>query len=85
MRALTKKQKKILDNYRHINSIVKLPPDIYSELEKLNDWEGIYQAVDMYLWDNKGKELKTALLNEAEKRGFNKDHLDKHLEVVVID
>jgi len=54
MRALTKKQKKILDNHRHINSIVKLPPDIYSELEKLNDWEGIYQAVDMYLWDNKG-------------------------------
>ena len=54
MRALTKKQKKILDNYSHINSIVKLPPDIYSELEKLNDWEGIYQAVDMYLWDNKG-------------------------------
>ena len=33
----------------------------------------------------KNRELKTALLNEAEKRGFNKDHLDKHLEVVVID
>mgnify|MGYP003142170979 CR=1 FL=1 len=31
------------------------------------------------------RELKSALLNEAEKRGFNKDHLDKHLEVVVID
>ena len=29
--------------------------------------------------------LKGALLNEAEDRGFNKDHLDKHLEVVVID
>jgi len=35
--------------------------------------------------NSKTKELKTALLNEAEKRGFNKDHLDKHLEVVVID
>jgi len=33
----------------------------------------------------KNRELKNALLNEAEKRGFNKDHLDKHLEVVVID
>jgi len=29
--------------------------------------------------------LKGALLNEAEDRGFNKNHLDKHLEVVVID
>ena len=30
------------------------------------------------------RELKSALLNEAEKRGFNKDHLDKHLEVIVV-
>jgi len=29
------------------------------------------------------RELKNALLNEAEKRGFNKDHLDKHLEVIM--
>ena len=30
------------------------------------------------------EDLKTALLNEAEKRGFNKDHLDKHLEVITV-
>ena len=30
------------------------------------------------------RELKTALLNEAEDRGFNKDHLDKHLEVITV-
>ena len=30
------------------------------------------------------RELKSALLNEAEKRGFNKDHLDKHLEVITV-
>ena len=30
------------------------------------------------------RELKNALLNEAEKRGFNKDHLDKHLEVITV-
>ena len=30
------------------------------------------------------RELKSALLNEAEKRGFNKDHLDKHLEVIAV-
>ena len=31
----------------------------------------------------KRKNLKTAILDEAEKRGFNKDHLDKHLEVII--
>ena len=30
------------------------------------------------------RELKNALLNEAEKRGFNEDHLDKHLEVITV-
>ena len=30
------------------------------------------------------RELKNALLNEAEDRGFNKDHLDKHLEVITV-
>ena len=31
----------------------------------------------------KKKNLKTAILDEAEKRGFNKDHLDKHLTVII--
>jgi len=52
MYGLTKKQKKILDNYKHINSIKDLPSDVYAELEEINDWEMIYQTVNMYLWDN---------------------------------
>ena len=31
------------------------------------------------------RELKNSLLNEAEDRGFDRDHLNKHLEVVVVD
>lgn len=55
MYGLTKKQKKILDNYKHINSIKDLPSDVYAELEEINDWEMIYQTVNMYLWDNSDK------------------------------
>ena len=52
MRKLTKKQKKILDQYKHIGSINKLPYDVWDEIQEINDTEILYQNVDTYLWDN---------------------------------
>ena len=52
MRKLTKKQKKILDQYKHIGSINKLPYDVWDEIQEINDTEILYQNVDRYLWDN---------------------------------
>ena len=52
MYGLTKKQKKILNNYQHVPKIEELPSGVYRKLEEINDWERIYQEVDMYLWDN---------------------------------
>ena len=51
MRNLTSKQKKILDKYKHINSMEELPYDVYEKLEKINNTEILYQNVDMYLRD----------------------------------
>jgi hypothetical protein len=50
MRKLTRKQKKILDQYKHIGSINKLPYDVWDEIQEINDTELLY--LDRYLWDN---------------------------------
>ena len=52
MIKLTRKQKKILDQYKHIGSINKLPYDVWDEIQEINDTEILYQNVDRYLWDN---------------------------------
>ena len=52
MRKLTRKQKKILDQFKHINGIDKLPYDVWDEIQEINDTEILYQNVDRYLWDN---------------------------------
>ena len=52
MRKLTKKQKKILDQFKDISGIDKLPHDIWDEIQEINDTEILYQNVDRYLWDN---------------------------------
>ena len=56
-RQLNKEQKEILDKFGNINSINDLPHHIYWSIIELNDFETIYQVIDMYLWDNteKGK------------------------------
>ena len=56
-RQLNKEQKEILAKFGNINSIDDLPHHIYWSIIELNDFETIYQVIDMYLWDNteKGK------------------------------
>ena len=56
MRKLTKKQKIILDQFKHINGIDKLPYDVWDEIQEINDTEILYQNVDRYLWDNYSSE-----------------------------
>ena len=52
MRKLTRKQKIILDQFKDINCIDKLPHDIWDEIQEINNTEILYQEVDTYLWDN---------------------------------
>ena len=52
MRKLTRKQKIILDQFKDINGIDKLPHDIWYEIQEINNTEILYQEVDTYLWDN---------------------------------
>ena len=52
MRKLTKKQKIILDQFKDISGIDKLPHDIWDEIQEINNTEILYQEVDTYLWDN---------------------------------
>ena len=57
-RQLNKKQLEILDKYVcKYKSAQDLPYTIYYDILRLNDFETIYQVIDMYLWDNteKGK------------------------------
>ena len=54
-RQLNKEQKEILDKFGNINSINDLPHHIYWSIIELNDFETIYQVIDMYLWDNTNK------------------------------
>jgi hypothetical protein len=57
MRLLTKKQKKILDNYRNISRLEDLPDGVFEQLEKINDTEILWSETNRYLNDNYLREL----------------------------
>ena len=57
MRALTKKQKKILDKYIDARRLEELPTGVYEQLEKINDTEILWSEVNRYLNDNHLKHL----------------------------
>jgi hypothetical protein len=57
MRQLTKKQKKILDNYINARRLEELPAGVYEQLEKINDTEILWSEVNRYLNDNYTREL----------------------------
>lgn len=57
MRQLTKKQKKILDNYKNISRLEDLPEGIFEQLEKINDTEILWSETNRYLSDNYYKNL----------------------------
>ena len=52
MRQLTKKQKKILDNYKNISRFEELPNGVFEELEKINNTEILWSETNRYLSDN---------------------------------
>ena len=57
MRQLTKKQKKILDNYINARRLEELPAGVYEQLEKINDTEILWSETNRYLNDNYMREL----------------------------
>jgi len=57
MRQLTKKQKKILDNYRNVLRLEDLPEGVFEQLEKINDTEILWSETNRYLNDNYMREL----------------------------
>ena len=57
MRQLTKKQKKILDNYINARRLEELPTGVYEQLEKINDTEILWSETNRYLNDNYMREL----------------------------
>jgi hypothetical protein len=57
MRQLTKKQKKILDNYINIYRLEDLPNGVFEQLEKINDTEILWSETNRYLSDNYYKNL----------------------------
>ena len=57
MRQLTKKQKKILDNYRNVAKLEDLPDGVFEQLEKINDTEILWSETNRYLNDNYMREL----------------------------
>ena len=57
MRQLTKKQKKILDNYRNVHRLEDLPEGVFEQLEKINDTEILWSETNRYLNDNYMREL----------------------------
>jgi hypothetical protein len=57
MRLLTKKQKKILDNYRNVSRLEDLPNGVFEQLEKINDTEILWSETNRYLNDNYMREL----------------------------
>ena len=57
MRQLTKKQKKILDNYRNVPRLEDLPDGVFEQLEKINDTEILWSETNRYLNDNYMREL----------------------------
>jgi hypothetical protein len=52
MRQLTKKQKKILDNYINARRLEELPTGVYEQLEKINNTEILWSETNRYLNDN---------------------------------
>jgi predicted AlkP superfamily phosphohydrolase/phosphomutase len=64
MRQLTKKQKKILDNYRNISRLEDLPDGVFEQLEKINDTEILWSETNRYLNDNYLKDLYGNALKE---------------------
>jgi len=57
MRQLTKKQKKILDNYTNARRLEELPTGVFEQLEKINDTEILWSETNRYLSDNYYKNL----------------------------
>jgi hypothetical protein len=57
MRLLTKRQKKILDNYRNVSRLEDLPDGVFEQLEKINDTEILWSETNRYLGDNYLREL----------------------------
>jgi hypothetical protein len=57
MRQLTKKQKKILDNYINIYRLEDLPDGVFEQLEKINNTEILWSETNRYLSDNYHKNL----------------------------
>ena len=57
MRALTKKQKKILDKYINASRLEELPTGVYEQLEKINDTEILWSEINRYLNDRHLKHL----------------------------
>ena len=57
MRQLTKRQKKILDNYRNVRRLEDLPDGVFELLEKINDTEILWSETNRYLNDNYLKDL----------------------------
>jgi hypothetical protein len=57
MRQLTKKQKKILDNYTNARRLEELPTGVYEQLEKINDTEILWSEINRYLNDRHLKHL----------------------------
>jgi len=57
MRQLTKKQKKILDNYINIYRLEDLPNGVFEQLEKINNTEILWSETNRYLSDNYYKNL----------------------------
>lgn len=70
MRQLTKKQKKILDNYKTIYRLEDLPNGIFEQLEKINDTEILWSETNRYLSDNYYKNLYVKNNNGVVKLWF---------------
>lgn len=51
MRELTPAQQDILKKHPDISSVDELPDDEWEEIQELGDFEEIYQATDIFLWD----------------------------------
>ena len=50
MRKLTKSQKRILDMY-NVGTVEDLPNGVVEQLEKINNYEILYQDANRYLYD----------------------------------
>ena len=64
MRKLTKSQKKILDMY-NVGMIEDLPNGVMEQLEKINNYEILYQDANRYLSDKFMRCWKTTESNKC--------------------